>query len=44
MIRCSCMKTGKTFAELSAKEKNEVSHRANAAAQMRQIIRELFWP
>jgi len=37
-------KTGKTFAELPAKEKNAVSHRAKPAEQMRQIIRELFWP
>ena len=30
--------TGKTFAELSQKEKNKVSHRAKAAAVMRVLI------
>ncbi len=35
---------GKTFAELSAKEKNAVSHRAKAAALMRKLLQEQFWP
>ena len=34
--------SGKTFAEMSEAEKNEVSHRANAAAQMRAVLKELF--
>ena len=34
---------GKAFAELSAKEKNTVSHRAMAAEQMLPILRRLFW-
>ena len=34
---------GKTFAELSPREKNKVSHRAKAAAKMRAILEELFW-
>ena len=33
---------GKAFAELSAKEKNEVSHRARAAAKMREELQKLF--
>jgi ribonuclease PH len=33
---------GRTFAELSPKEKNRVSHRAKAAAQMRKVLEELF--
>jgi len=32
-----------TFAELKPKEKNAVSHRANAAEQMRKILQQLFW-
>ena len=36
--------TGKTFAELSQKEKNKVSHRAKASAVMRVLIRDVFWP
>jgi ribonuclease PH len=35
---------GKTFAELTAKEKNAVSHRAKSAALMRDVLKELFWP
>jgi XTP/dITP diphosphohydrolase len=34
---------GKTFAELPQNEKNKVSHRARAAVQMRETLRELFW-
>ena len=34
---------GKTFAELTAREKNAVSHRAKSAAAMRDILKELFW-
>ena len=33
---------GKAFAELSAKDKNEVSHRAIAAAKMREELQKLF--
>jgi len=33
----------KTFAQLSQKVKNKVSHRAMAAAKMREILRGLFW-
>lgn len=33
---------GKTFAEMSEDEKNEVSHRAAAAIKMKNIIMELF--
>ena len=32
--------TGKTFAEMGESEKNAVSHRANAAALMRDVLRE----
>jgi XTP/dITP diphosphohydrolase len=32
---------GKTMAELSAEEKNVVSHRGRAALQARQILKEL---
>lgn len=35
--------TGNTFAELSAKEKNAVSHRAVAAEEMRKVLQKLFW-
>jgi XTP/dITP diphosphohydrolase len=34
---------GKTFAELTRKEKNTVSHRAKAAAAMRKQLEALFW-
>jgi XTP/dITP diphosphohydrolase len=34
---------GKTMAELSAEEKNVVSHRARAAQQARQILKELLY-
>lgn len=34
---------GKTFAELTAKEKNNVSHRAKSARLMRTYLEELFW-
>ena len=33
----------KTFAELSQKEKNKVSHRAKAASLIRTILWDLFW-
>ncbi len=34
---------GKSFAELSAAEKNAVSHRAVAAEQVRLLLQTLFW-
>ena len=34
---------GKTFAELTRKQKNVVSHRAKAAAEMRKLLEALFW-
>ena len=34
---------GKTFAELSPKEKNAVSHRAKAVEQMRALLHDLYW-
>ncbi len=34
---------GKTFAELSAKEKNTISHRAKSALLMRSMLQELYW-
>lgn len=33
---------GRTVAELAAEEKNEVSHRARAAAQMASLLREAW--
>ncbi len=34
--------TGKTFAELSEKEKNQVSHRARAAEAMKKLLQEVL--
>ena len=34
--------TGKTFAEMTEKQKNAVSHRANASEKMREIIAEVL--
>lgn len=34
--------TGQTFAEMPDKQKNEVSHRANAARLMRDVLKELL--
>ncbi|MFH1879528.1 MAG: ribonuclease PH, partial [Bacillota bacterium] len=34
----------KTFAEITQKEKNKISHRAEAASLMRKVVKDLFWP
>lgn len=34
--------TGKTFAEMSEKEKNAVSHRAVAAEKMRELMKKVL--
>jgi XTP/dITP diphosphohydrolase len=34
---------GKTMAELTAEEKNVISHRARAAQQARQVLKELLY-